>query len=418
MAVHYPDLFFAANPGAGFAETPEFLKSFQQETLTPTWYEEKLWRWYDCPGYATNLYNCPTVAYSGELDIQKQAADVMESALNNENISLVHVIGPQTKHAIHPDSAREIDLRLASLAERGRDRLPRNVKFATYTLKYNRSHWVQVTGLQQHWEPARIEASLGQSSLVRVTISNVAGFTLSMPAGYCPFSITRPVTVEVNGQTFQGPRPMSDRSWTCHFWNGHLSEAAGPPADKLHKRVGLQGPIDDAFMDTFLVVRPTGQAAHEFVGQWTESELDHFVNHWRRHFRGDAIVKNDIDVSDEDVASAHLILFGDPTSNSVLGKVASQLPIQWRAESIAVGDREFDAAHHAPVLIYPNPLNPKRYVVLNSGFTFREFAYLNNARQVPKLPDWAIVNLDTPANSLWPGQIVDANFFDEEWKLR
>ena len=26
MAVHYPDLFFAANPGAGFSETPEFLK--------------------------------------------------------------------------------------------------------------------------------------------------------------------------------------------------------------------------------------------------------------------------------------------------------------------------------------------------------------------------------------------------------
>ena len=28
MAVHYPDLFFAANPGAGFSETPEFLKFF------------------------------------------------------------------------------------------------------------------------------------------------------------------------------------------------------------------------------------------------------------------------------------------------------------------------------------------------------------------------------------------------------
>lgn len=42
MAVHYPDLFFAANPGAGFSETPEFLKFFQQETLTPTWYEKTL----------------------------------------------------------------------------------------------------------------------------------------------------------------------------------------------------------------------------------------------------------------------------------------------------------------------------------------------------------------------------------------
>ena len=31
-----------------------------------------------------------------------------------------------------------------------------------------------------------------------------------------------------------------------------------------------------------------------------------------------------------------------------------------------------DAAHHAPILIFPNPLNPQRYVVLNSGIDFRD----------------------------------------------
>src|SRR6185436_5656051 len=102
MAVHYPDLWFAANPGAGFAETPEFLRTFQQELLAPTAWEKTLWRWYDCTGYAANLYNCPTVAYSGELDQQKQAADLMERALANEQLTLTHIIGPQTKHAIHP----------------------------------------------------------------------------------------------------------------------------------------------------------------------------------------------------------------------------------------------------------------------------------------------------------------------------
>ncbi|MCH7688485.1 MAG: hypothetical protein IH899_17680 [Planctomycetes bacterium] len=35
FAVHYADRWFAANPGAGFSETPEFLKFFQKETLTP-----------------------------------------------------------------------------------------------------------------------------------------------------------------------------------------------------------------------------------------------------------------------------------------------------------------------------------------------------------------------------------------------
>ena len=79
---------------------------------------------------------------------------------------------------------------------------------------------------------------------------------------------------------------------------------------------------------------------------------------------------------------------------------------------------EYTSAHHALIMICPNPLNPKRYVVLNSGFTFREYDYLNNARQVPKLPDWAVIDLNTPPDSRYPGKVVAADFFDEEWRLK
>ena len=84
MAVHYADRFFAANPGAGFSETPEFLSFFQGEDVagsTPE-YQKTLWQMYDCPRWATNLKQCPTIVYSGEIDRQKQAADVMEVALD------------------------------------------------------------------------------------------------------------------------------------------------------------------------------------------------------------------------------------------------------------------------------------------------------------------------------------------------
>ncbi|HXE55362.1 MAG TPA: hypothetical protein VN541_20225, partial [Tepidisphaeraceae bacterium] len=74
-------------------------------------------------------------------------------------------------------------------------------------------------------------------------------------------------------------------------------------------------------------------------------------------------------------------------------------------------------ATHVPVLIYPNPLNPKRYVVLNSGFTFREADYLNNDRQNPKLPDWAVVDTTEPPSPTAPGKIADAGFFGEKWEL-
>src|SRR5687768_5081985 len=76
IAAHYPGLWAAAAPGAGFSETPEFLKVFQNEKIQPTWYEQVLWRQYNATDYALNFFNLPTIAYSGELDAQKQAADI------------------------------------------------------------------------------------------------------------------------------------------------------------------------------------------------------------------------------------------------------------------------------------------------------------------------------------------------------
>lgn len=431
FAVHYPDRWFAANPGAGFSETPEFLRFFQKETLSPTWYEKKLWHLYDCTDWARNLHHCPTVAYSGELDIQKQAADIMQQALRKEQLSMVHIIGPQTKHAIHPGAKRQIEARFDRLARPGRQRTPHRVRFTTYTLKYNRLGWVQINALGRHWSQARVDARIEPAGSIVVRVENVTDLTLRFSPGEFPSEFAqRPPTVlfedangdEVTGTTIAGndlPLVRTDRSWACRFHrvDGVWSRGA-EPADGLRKRHNLQGPIDDAFMDSFLFVEPTGTARSPLVQRWVEAELEHAVVHWRRHFRGDARVKKDTEVDEQDIATANLVLFGDPQSNCVLARLSDKLPLLWSAEGIQIGARRFDASHHAPILIYPNPLNARRYVVLNSGFTFREYDYLNNARQVPKLPDWAIVDLNTPPNSRYPGKIVVANFFGEKWELR
>ncbi|WP_075090477.1 prolyl oligopeptidase family serine peptidase [Verrucomicrobium spinosum] len=44
FATHFSDQWCAANPGAGFAETAEFLKVFQTEDVnTVPWWHKKLW---------------------------------------------------------------------------------------------------------------------------------------------------------------------------------------------------------------------------------------------------------------------------------------------------------------------------------------------------------------------------------------
>lgn len=418
FAVHYADRWFAANPGAGFAETPRFLNVFQRETLKPSWYERTLWHLYDCTDSAANLLSCPTVAYSGERDNQKQAADVMAEALREEGIDLLHIIGPGTRHEYHPDSKREVEVRMNDLAARGRQRFPLDVNFVTYTLKYNRMHWVTVEGLGEHWKRARVKTAPGPSGIV-LTTDNVRALTLEFPAGWAPFPIDRPVEIQIDGVSLKGPRPRSDRSWKAPLLRaGGTWSLAEAPREPLRKRHDLQGPIDDAFMDSFIMVRPTGTSMNPRLQGWVDQESRRAIEHWRRQFRGEARVKNDTEVKDSDIASANLILWGDPESNAVIKRIADRLPLAWNKRRIKVGDREFPSESHALLLIYPNPLNPNRYIVLNSGVTYREYDYLNNARQVPKLPDWAVVDLNTPPDTRHPGAVAAADFFGEQWEVR
>jgi hypothetical protein len=240
-----------------------------------------------------------------------------------------------------------------------------------------------------------------------------------MPPGVCPLDETRKPKVVFDGMELEAAPVLSDRSWTAHFRKGDRWAAVeSAEMEGLHKKHGLQGPIDDAFMDSFLMVKPTGKALNAEIGAWVNAEMEHAITHWRKQFRGEARVKGDDAVTDADIAAHNLILWGDPSSNQIVAKIAAKLPIRWDGNGIRMGDNKYSSANHVPVLIYPNPLNPKKYVVLNSGFTYREYDYLNNARQVPKLPDFAVVDIKVPLSSRAPGGIVTAGFFGEKWEWK
>lgn len=433
LAVHYPDRWFAANPGAGFSETPEFLKVFQSEDLKPAWYEEKLWQLYDCPVWVRNLRMVPTIAYSGEIDKQKQAADIMAAASwnlpENERFELTHIIAPKTAHQVAPVARKEIERRLAILDGLRKQDPPSSLAFTTTTLKYNGAHWLTINALQEHWKPANVVARItnvanGQAGRLEINSTNVTDLSVEWDAG----KFNTVYVVSVGEQSNQDKRKLfhlrrrSDLTAGIRLrLMGDTWEQVSPiePASKeLVKKHDLQGPIDDAFMGPFIFVKPTADGRNPEVDKWVKSEFERAVREWHRQMRGDAVVKTSEELTPGDIENNHLVLWGDPQSNPTLAKILDKLPIQWGDEKIAVGDKRYDNKTHVPVMVYPNPLNQDKYVVLNSSFTYREYDYLNNARQVPKLPDWAIIDITTAPNARWPGKVVDANFFGEKWELK
>ena len=243
LAVHYADRWVVATPGAGFAEYAEYLKlSPDQVAALPAW-QQKLLTWYDCPNWAGNLYNCPTIAYNGEDDPQKQAADVMEKALEKEGITLKRIIGPKTKHAYHPESKKLLESDVESIVEMGRDRNPAEVHLVTYTLRYNKMAWVQVDGLAEHWTESRVDAlatSADEQTVIAVDSKNVTDLTLSFPPGWTPFDISKPVQVAIDDQELDAPRrnPIALGSANCTATSTATRSARGKSGRVKPKNCG------------------------------------------------------------------------------------------------------------------------------------------------------------------------------------
>ena len=415
MATRSTDRWFAANPGAGFSETPLFLKVFQgEDTSDAPDYQRRLWQWYDNPAWAKNLQSLPMVVYSGENDRQKQAADVMEAAMEEVGIDMTHVIGEGMGHKIDDPSKTIIERMLADWAQQPAT-TPKQLHWTTFTTRYSRCHWLEVHGLIEHWSKATVDVDWSDDQSLTLTTENVSEITLNLPNE--DGNLREPFTLMIDNQTLDVTANVTSATASMTIHRDGQTWRAGSRSG-LRKRPGLQGPIDDAFLDAFVFVLPSGSEASEDVGNWIAREAEHALVHWQRHFRGDVVAMRDSEITAEIAAKNHLICFGTPQSNSVIANAMAKLPVQWNDESIAIGGQDFDASAHLPVMIYPNPAASDRYLVFNSGFTFREYDYLNNARQTPKLPDWAVVDVRSEPTPMGPGKIVAADFFDERWQPR
>jgi dienelactone hydrolase len=414
--VHFADRWVAGAPGAGFTETAVFLRGdLRRQPQNDV--QQTLWHMYDSTDYAANTFNVPVVAYSGANDGQKQAADAMAEAMRGEGLTLEHLIGPGTGHAYEPATRQTLQDRLDAIAAKGRDPVPHEIRFTTWMLRYNSMFWITVDAMGEEWSRARVTAKIDGDSIA-MTTSNVTAMHVSFGAGLAPFAPGVRPKLQIDGATVTLPPVARDKSLNAGLIRTNGAWQLGVlPAEELRKAHGLQGPIDDAFMDGFVFVRPTGAPLSAAMGKWAAEQADYAASEWVHFFRGEPRVKRDADVTAADIAGYNLALFGDPSSNAIYKRIASRLPIQWSADGVTVGGQKFDA-NHAPIFIFPNPLNPKKYVVINSGFTFHDQA--NNDMQSPKLPDWAVVDITKPGNNFryLPLFVEAQGFFDERWKLK
>jgi hypothetical protein len=397
IGVHYPGMWAAVSPGAGFSETRKYAK-IAPGTIPE--YQEKSWHIYDAVDYALNMFNAPYIGYGGEIDPQLQAALNMKERAAEEMVPLTVIVGPKTEHRYHPDSFAEI---MGHLSKAKREPAAKQVKFTTYTLKYNRCKWVTVDALEEHYRRADVLADATGPGIT-VSTRNVAALTLAPLVGSSP--------LKIDGQSLDFTSRKTRDSLTVEKVNGkwRFPNAAEIPVRKRHH---LQGPIDDAFTDSFVVVRGTGTPWSRSTQQYADETLRRFQEEWRLGFRGELPVMDDRSLTPAMAKDANLVLFGDPGSNSRLAAIAPKLPIRWSRDGVEVNGKKY-GPDAVPVLIFPNPANPGKYVVINSGHTWSaKEIRASNVQLFPRLPDWAVLKVGGSQP-----EVLAADYFSESWQFK
>lgn len=419
LGLHHPSLWSSVEAGAGFSETRNYAKLGSIPE-----YQAKALRIYDAVDYAANAFNVPMVGYGGEDDPQRQASINIEEALKalgytfkteglltrGDGIDFLRVVGAKMGHKVDPESAKILKAFHDDHAKQGANLNPKRIRFVTATLKYNQAAWLSIEQLEEHYRPASVEAELQENLAVVSKTENVAVIGVerhaaeSIRLGHQEFPLEGAVQGLLPYVYFQ----REGDEWTQLDYEAsrRLQENAS-----RGKRRNLQGPIDDAFSGPFLCVRGTGKPWNPHVQKWADARLDQFAEDWRRWMRGDVRIKKDTEVTDEDIETSHLVLFGDPGSNRLLSRVLNDLPLSWSQTQVELAG-QYRADNHAPVLVALNPLNPHRYVVLNSGHTFgaKEFTG-TNALLFPHLGDYAVIQIDGTT-----GVTKTSGYFDESWK--
>ncbi|MCI0680736.1 MAG: hypothetical protein L0Y71_01415 [Gemmataceae bacterium] len=417
LGLHYPDRWCCIGPGAGFTTTHGYVKNLPNP-LPP--HQEACLRIYDAVDYAANAFNVPVVAYSGAKDPQMQAAVNIEERLKKLGIDMTHLVAPDLEHKFPPEWQAKADAVWSEHAHHGRDEYPREVRFTTYTMKYSRCAWLDIMGLERHYQRATVEGARHDDGF-ELTTQNVRALHLILPEG-----TTQNQEVAIDEQKLFA-KPWTDANGGTHLYlqkTGKAWRAVLPQRllterqQRPQKIAGLQGPIDDAFTDSFLCVHGTGKPWHAATQHYADANLRRFQAEWSKYLRGQLPVKADIDVTNEDIATKHLILFGDPASNSLIAQVLDGLPLRWTKDTVVCAGAEYAADSHVPVMIQPNPLNAGRYVVLNSGHTFHAADFQGtNALLYPRLGDWAVLKLAPTNRDSRAVEVRAAGLFDEYWKL-
>ncbi|MEM9072132.1 MAG: extensin family protein [Myxococcota bacterium] len=275
-----------------------------------------------------------------------------------------------------------------------------------------RQHWLEITRIPGYPSIGEVRGRIEGETLALDT-ENVSAFVVR--AHDAPLGETAVLQVD-GAEVYRGP--AAHLGHRVHLVRGEEGWALGFPSDEGRiKKPGVSGPISDAYFGRMVHVYGTRNAEHTDALREAAERGARGWPLWAWHLNQEVVA--DSDVTEAQLRDAHVVLYGSAGDNALLQRVAGALPIQVEADAIVVGSERYEGANVGTRFVYPNPLAPHRYVIVQGGVTPAAVALGN------KLPEFVGDYVVYDARSVrgrqgrvrFRNRMRASGFFDDHWRL-
>ena len=225
---------------------------------------------------------------------------------------------------------------------------PERISFTIESLSNPTAYWVKIDGREDENFIGTVDVNVeGQNIYVKT--DNVDAYSLNLIDA--PLDANRPVEIIENEQSLGLIRNSTFTKRSEKYINATLI-----------KNKNLHGPVWDVFTDPYVVV-------------WGSSNEEKTTLNLNKKIAA-SLTNNgplfsDSNMPAEFIKSHNLILIGTVHSNRLLLKIKDRLPIQIEESGIIAKSKLFKQSDIGFIFIYPNPLNPEKYLAVFSGTSTR-----------------------------------------------
>lgn len=312
-----------------------------------------------------------------------------------------------------------------------RNRHPQRVLFTTESLDNARSYWAQIDGRVDENLFATIDATVvGQTLYINTTNIDAYSIDLNM----APLNPTAPISIIESAYNNYpniapptGPRGQdvcfATTEHTAHVYSFDLGMLQPDPNSitvlendnciininseyqlqrqsqryqhaALVKTDELNGTFQNVFNDNYLLVYGTGN--DDAYNDAARNAANRLANR--------ALCISDANVAPGMIADYNLVIVGLLDPCCCLAEISEHLPISTNGRQIQVNGNIYEDSDYGYMLIYPNPLNPNKYVLMLSAISTRAIQdidqYLSQTASFNP-SDVAVYELDADGNLHW-----------------